>query len=108
MLLPLVIADQSAGGLAKPAEGAGDDAETRSFPKGDFQVVRTFSRRRLRRRRSNEPTEPYIRSIPMRPFMQPSPEIEARIEAEMRLKDTQAARFRRTLAPEARTTNSRL
>jgi len=70
-----MIADQSAGGLAKPAEGAGGDAETRSFPKGDFRVVRIFSRRLWRRR--SKPSEPYIRLIPMRPCMQPSPEIEA-------------------------------
>jgi len=58
VLLRLVIADQSAGGLAKPAEGAGGNAETRSFPRDDFQIAWTFSRRS--RRRSNEPSEPCI------------------------------------------------
>lgn len=33
VLLPFVIAGQSAGGFAKSAERAGGDAETRSFPK---------------------------------------------------------------------------
>lgn len=49
------------------------------FRKVIAESCRTFSRRRLRRR-SSEPTEPrYIRSILMLPFMQPSPEVEARI-----------------------------
>lgn len=76
MLLPLVIADQSAGGLAKPAEGAGGDAETRSFPKDDFRVelslVDVCGDDRM-----SLPSRIYVRF--MRPFMQPSPEIEARI-----------------------------
>lgn len=51
LFLPFVIAGQSAGGFAKPAERAGGDAETRSFPKQmtpkkkKKTIVRMFSRR---------------------------------------------------------------